>query len=119
MDQLDREIKASREEARVLDEMFEERKKYLAEKNQKYEEDRELSRMRAERIRGLSITEIKSQAVLSLHHVAITEDGGLVTVRKKLYHGTAGDQQSLFFKQIWDPFTNSQHGKMMFLECFF
>ena len=63
----------------------------------------------------IGLQEIKTFAETSLTHIQRIEDMGVMTPRKKLFFGSAGDQQSLLYKQVWVPFSDEQHGKIIFI----
>ena len=69
-----------------------------------------LNKLRASSLSYVGLEEITSFAESSLSHIQRMEDQNLMTPRKKLYFGSAGDQQSLLYSQIWLPFSDNQHG---------
>ena len=58
----------------------------------------------------MAVEDIKSEAIDSLEHIDEIEGQEVFTGRKKLYFGSAGEQQSLLYQQVWEPFTDDQHG---------
>ena len=77
----------------------------------KLEENRKRSRTRAELIENMSLDEIGKAAEVSLKYIEQIESGKVDSERKRLFYLSAGDRQSLLYKQIWSPFTDDQHGE--------
>ena len=110
LDILDKAIEDRMNASILQNQIFDSRMQFLKDSIKKKEMDRSLNRSRADSLMKIGLDEIESRALMSLSHIAEIEDNKIMTPRRKLYYGTAGEQQSLFFRQIWEPFTDDQFG---------
>ena len=70
-----------------------------------------LSQSRADELKKVELDEMETIAKTSLNYIEKSEERGEDrTGRRSLYFGSAGERQSLLYKQIWDPFNDDQHG---------
>jgi len=109
LDLMDKAIEDGTKASVLQSKIFDSRMKSLKDSIQKKEMERSMNRSRANSLIKIGLDEIKSRAEMSLSHIAEIEDNNILTPRRKLYRGTAGEQQSLFFRQIWEPFTDDQY----------
>eukprot|EP00092_Neocalanus_flemingeri_P038843 GFUD01042289.1.p1 GENE.GFUD01042289.1~~GFUD01042289.1.p1 ORF type:complete len:969 (-),score=187.65 GFUD01042289.1:50-2956(-) len=109
LDLLDQIIKERIESGRREDEIMGARLDRLKNKIKNQEEAANINKDRAATLSKIGLAEIKGLAQSSLSHIEKIEDEEIITPRKKLYKGCAGEQQSLFYKRIWQPFTDDQH----------
>ena len=65
-----------------------------------------LNKSRAELLMKIGLNEIKTLAEESLAHIKEIEDKPILSQRMLLYFGSAGEQQSLLYRQVWEPFTD-------------
>ena len=111
---MDKAIEDGMKASVLQSKIFDSRMQSLKDSIRKKEMERSLNRSRADYLIKIGLDEIKSRAEKSLSHIAEIEDNDILTPRRKLYRGTAGEQQSLFFRQIWEPFTDDQYGRIYF-----
>jgi len=109
LDLMDKAIEDGMKASVLQSKIFDSRMQSLKDSIQKKEMERSLNRSRSNSLIKIGLDEIKSRAEMSLSHIAEIEDNNILTPRRKLYRGTAGEQQSLFFRQIWEPFTDDQY----------
>ena len=111
LDVIDKAIASRKAASESLDKLFEVHKKSQEKSIEKLNNDRAESKSRAEFLKRISVVEMRSYAQKLLDE---NEDIASLSERRRLYFQSAGDCQSLFYKQIWDPFTDGQYGKVDF-----
>jgi len=109
MDILDKVIEEERKAAEIRQGQSDDRIKVFQNIIKQNEVRSNASKLRADILIKMELEEIKSQAEKSLKYIEEIETMKIVSHRKQLYFGTAGEQQSLLYKQIWGPFTDDQH----------
>ena len=107
---LDRAIEEGIKASQLDDKLMENRMKALKDSIRNKERDRDASKSRAGVLNEMKLEEIKFLAEKSLNHIDGIENNVITSKRKQLYFSTFGERQSLFFRQIWDPFTDEQYG---------
>jgi len=106
---MDRAIEKVKADAIYQDKLHDERMNLLQASIKMEEVERSKNKSRAEVLREIGVEEIKSEALDSLGHIEEMETKEEINYRKKMYFGTAGEQQSLLYRQVWEPFTDPQH----------
>ena len=119
LDLLDKNIEQDGKATALQHKVMDKRMNDLQCSIKKREEAISVSKSRAEQIKKISIEEIKFQAESSMTHIQETEDGEKETERKVMYFKSAGHQQKLLYKQIWEPFTETQFGMHIFSSSYF
>ena len=72
------------------------------------------NKVRAGTLSKYGSDEMKMLAEASLSRIERIEKNEILSDRKKPHNGSGGQQQSLFYRQIWYPFTDDQHGLFIF-----
>ena len=108
---MDRAIEKTKTDAIYQDKLHDERMKLLQASIKMKDVERSKNKSRAEVLREIGVEDIKSEALDSLGHIEEMENKEAINYRKMKYFGTAGEQQSLLYRQVWEPFTDPQHGK--------
>ena len=110
LDRMDKCIVEERKIAREFDRKMDVNAEALREKIVKREEEMQRNGVRANAISQIGEEEIKLLAESLLPRIEEDEKSSTLSYRRKLYQGSNGEQQSLFYKQVWDPFSDHQHG---------
>ena len=110
LDLMDSAIENAKADSIYQDKLHNERMKLLQASIKMKEVERSKNKSRAEVLRKIRVEDIKSEALDSLGHIEKMEAKEDFTSRKKMYFGTAGELQSLLYRQVWEPFTDHQHG---------
>ena len=91
LDLMDKAIEDGMKASVIQSKIFDSRMQSLKDSIQKKEMERSLNRSRADSLIKIGLDEIKSRAEMSLSHIAEIEDNNILTPRRKLYRGTAGE----------------------------
>ena len=110
LDRMDNRIVEERKIAREFDRIMDVNAEALRERIVKREKEMRRNGVRANTISQIGSEEIKLLAESLLPRIEEDEKSSTLSYRRKLYQGSNGEQQSLFYKQVWDPFSDHQHG---------
>ena len=114
LDRVDERIVVERKSAQDFERKMDSDTQALKKRMAKRAEERIRNKDRANIVSQIGSEEIRMLAKSSLPKIEEDEKSKTLTYRRKLYSGSNGEQQSLLYKQVWDPFLDEQHGKGKF-----
>ena len=114
LDRVDERIVVERKSAQDFERKMDSDTQALKKRMAKRAEERIRNKDRANIVSQIGSEEIRMLAKSSLPKIEEDEKSKTLTYRRKLYSGSNGEQQSLLYKQVWDPFLDEQHGKRKF-----
>ena len=113
LDQMDILIEENRRNAEERNRILENELEIIRSTVKSREKQMDLNGLRARKLSQISLDQVKALAQSTISEIGDDEKSESVTTRRKLYHGSSGEQQSLFYKQIWGPFSDEQHGEFL------
>ena len=114
LDKVDQRIVEERKSAQDFERKMDSDTQALKKRMAKRAEERIRNKDRANIVSQIGSEEIRMLAKSSLPKIEEDEKSKTLSQRRKLYRGSTGEQQSLLYKQVWDPFLDEQHGKGKF-----
>ena len=110
LNRIDKRIEEDRVKANEREEQKDRDFEALKERIARRAEESKRNAVRAEALALIGLEKIKIRAESLLPRIEEDEKSSELSKRRKLYIGSNEEQQSLFYKQVWEPFTDEQHG---------
>ena len=110
LNRIDKRIEEDRVKANEREEQMDRDFEALKERIARRAEESKRNAVRAEALALTGLENIKILAESLLPRIEEDEKSSELSKRRKLYRGSNGERQSLFYKKVWEPFTDEQHG---------